>query len=226
VKKRASGQELGLHLSTPIHSSRIGRGRKLPRDSLSCVALPDVSNSVPGGSCHEPSYPEGNFEGNQLLDGSIGLSPLCRTQATQFARQNSDRLPPQFPTASSWNGIVHHLSGPMDHASTQNPVHWTSGPVFHAAVLASGRGVAFTLPWRLETIGGTCQPACSIDSLVRVTRRAEGGTGSNQALLCLSAPGTRPQSCWHSMSCHRSDSLTLHYSPSETGPKVTGQPED
>lgn len=38
----------------------------------------------------EPSYPEGNFEGNQLLGGSIGLSPLCHTQATQFARQNSD----------------------------------------------------------------------------------------------------------------------------------------
>jgi len=55
--------------------------------------------------CHlaslDPSYPEGNFEGNPLLGGSIGLSPLCRTQATQFARQNSDRLPPQFPMASS-----------------------------------------------------------------------------------------------------------------------------
>ena len=49
----------------------------------------------------EPSYPEGNFEGNQLLGGSIGLSPLCRTQATQFARQNSDCPPPQFPTAST-----------------------------------------------------------------------------------------------------------------------------
>ena len=49
----------------------------------------------------EPSYPEGNFEGNQLLGGSIGLSPLCRTQATQFARQNSDCTPPQFPTAST-----------------------------------------------------------------------------------------------------------------------------
>lgn len=48
----------------------------------------------------EPSYPEGNFRGNQLLGGSIGLSPLCRTQATRFARQNSDQLPPQFPMAS------------------------------------------------------------------------------------------------------------------------------
>lgn len=48
----------------------------------------------------EPSYPEGNFEGNQLLGGSIGLSPLYLAQATQFARQNSFWLPLQFPTAS------------------------------------------------------------------------------------------------------------------------------
>ena len=26
---------------------------------------------------HATCYPEGNFEGNQLLDGSISLSPLC-----------------------------------------------------------------------------------------------------------------------------------------------------
>ena len=83
-------------------------------------------------SAFEPSYPEWNFKGNQLLGGSIGLSPLCRTQATQFARQNSFWPPLQFPTASPWHGIVHHLSGPMDHAFTQNPVHWTLGLVSHA----------------------------------------------------------------------------------------------
>lgn len=69
---------------------------------LSCVALPDTTPKV-----HEsetttgPGYPEGNFGGNQLLDGSIGLSPLCPIQTTQFARQDSYRPPPQFPTASS-----------------------------------------------------------------------------------------------------------------------------
>jgi hypothetical protein len=156
----------------------------------------------------EPSYPEGNFEGNQLLGGSIGLSPLCRTQATQFARQNSDRPPPQFPTASSWNGIVRHLSGPMDLASTQNPVHWTSEPVSHAepglGVVAltplpgpvslslslcnkdptrtsSGR-VAFTTPFALG-FRSTSQHASSIDSLVRVSRRAESGTDTAKLKL-------------------------------------------
>ncbi len=73
--------------AVPIHSSRIGRGGKPPRGCLSCVALPDT---ITGWVSIEPSYPEGNLEGNQLLGGSIGLSPLCHTQATQFARQNSD----------------------------------------------------------------------------------------------------------------------------------------
>lgn len=58
------------------------------------------------------SYPEGNFEGNQLLDGSVSLSPLCQAVTTRFARQESCRLPPQFPMASSSPGIDHQLSGP------------------------------------------------------------------------------------------------------------------
>ncbi|CAN7092609.1 unnamed protein product [Brassica rapa subsp. narinosa] len=48
-----------------------------------------VQNSFPSSS-----YPEGNFGGNQLLDGSISLSPL-------------------YPS------IVHHLSGPDRHAHTR-----------------------------------------------------------------------------------------------------------
>ena len=83
------------------------RSRGSPESCLSCVALPDVTTTKvafrfdrDSTFALEPSYPEGNFEGNQLLGGSIGLSPLCRTQATRFARQNSDQLPPQFPMAS------------------------------------------------------------------------------------------------------------------------------
>ena len=30
------------------------------------------------------SYPEGNFGGNQLLDGSISLSPLCSDQTNDL----------------------------------------------------------------------------------------------------------------------------------------------
>jgi hypothetical protein len=194
--------------SMPIHSSRIGPGGRPPGVCLSCVALPDITTlwldpSVCVRACCsvEPSYPEGNFRGNQLLGGSIGLSPLCRTQATQFARQNSDRPPPQFPMASSWNGIVHHLSGPMDLASTQNPVRWTAGLVAPAAsssrILLRWRSVALSGYARSLPVGVSCtiraglvafttpcgfvdrtrQPAGSIDSLIRVSRRAEGGPG-------------------------------------------------
>ena len=157
----------------------------------------------------EPSYPEGNFEGNQLLDGSIGLSPLCRAQATRFARQNSDQLPPQFPMASLWNSIVHHLSGPMDLASTQNPVHWTADPVIPCRGPRPGL-IGLPSPRTEVSSEGiitvcTTPRANSIDSLVRVSRRAEGGTAeawpSSTALqhrIPSGGPATsgRPPSEW------------------------------
>lgn len=64
-----SGEERPV---SPVPSSRVDRGRQRPR-GLQSFALPD------GIACRSPagaSYPEGNFGGNQLLDGSIGLSPL------------------------------------------------------------------------------------------------------------------------------------------------------
>ncbi|THF97683.1 hypothetical protein TEA_006776 [Camellia sinensis var. sinensis] len=42
-------------------------------------ACPDGQNSRPGSS-----YPEGNFGGNQLLDGSISLSPLYPSQTNDL----------------------------------------------------------------------------------------------------------------------------------------------
>ena len=72
---------------------------------------------LPSGSC----YPEGNFGGNQLLDGSISLSPLYPKFDDRFARQNRYELPPEFPLASPYSGIVHHLSGRNRHALTRIP---------------------------------------------------------------------------------------------------------
>ncbi|CAH7689132.1 hypothetical protein PPACK8108_LOCUS24205, partial [Phakopsora pachyrhizi] len=37
----------------------------------------------------------------------------------RFARQNRYELPPEFPLASPYSGIVHHLSGPNILALTQ-----------------------------------------------------------------------------------------------------------
>ncbi|KAI3475445.1 hypothetical protein L1887_63186 [Cichorium endivia] len=64
-------------------------------------------NSHPGSS-----YPEGNFGGNQLLDGSISLSPPIPKSDERFARQYRCGPPPEFPLASPRSGIVHHLSVP------------------------------------------------------------------------------------------------------------------
>ncbi|PLB42942.1 hypothetical protein P170DRAFT_451505 [Aspergillus steynii IBT 23096] len=46
----------------------------------------------------------------------------------RFARQNRCEPPPEFPLASPYSGIVHHLSGPHIYALTQ--IHpKTSGSV-------------------------------------------------------------------------------------------------
>ena len=46
----------------------------------------------------------------------------------RFARQNRCEPPPEFPLASPYSGIVHHLSGPNSYAPTQ--IHQkTSGSV-------------------------------------------------------------------------------------------------
>jgi len=48
---------------------------------------------------HASSYPEGNFGGNQLLDGSIGLSPytqVWRTICTSVSLRASTRVSPGF----------------------------------------------------------------------------------------------------------------------------------
>ncbi|KAI3490028.1 hypothetical protein L1887_45857 [Cichorium endivia] len=46
------------------------------------------------------NYPEGNFGGNQLLDGSISLSPLYPSQTNDLHVSNRCGPPPEFPLAS------------------------------------------------------------------------------------------------------------------------------
>lgn len=54
--------------SVPIQSLTIGEGNNFPRASHHLLYLTQLRISS--------SYPEGNFGGNQLLDGSMSLSPL------------------------------------------------------------------------------------------------------------------------------------------------------
>ena len=114
------------------------------------------------------SYPEGNFGGNQLLDGSISLSPLYPNLTIDLHVRTAYEPPPEFPLASPYSGIVHHLSGPNMCAHTQTflpkdcgrrIVHRFTGSnhcYFHCA----RRFVTHVL-------------AHMLDSLVRVSRRGK-----------------------------------------------------
>ena len=56
-------------------------------------------------------YPEGNFGRNQLLDGSISLSPLFAATKIDLHVRSSADLQPRFLWPSSSPRKVHHLSG-------------------------------------------------------------------------------------------------------------------
>ncbi|KAI3475460.1 hypothetical protein L1887_63148 [Cichorium endivia] len=120
-------------------------------------------NSHPGSS-----YPEGNFGGNQLLDGSISLSPPIPKSDERFARQYRCGPPPEFPLASPRSGIVHHLSGPDRHAHTRTLLRRSRllGPSFqdgrewgaHRPVPGARRYIAETCAWLPTTIDATASP--------------------------------------------------------------------
>ncbi len=67
----------------------------------------------------------------------------------RFARQNRCEPPPEFPLASPYSGIVHHLSGPNSYALTQ--IHpKTSGSV-DGAPLRDPTSVHFHYALGLDT---------------------------------------------------------------------------
>ncbi|KAL2319201.1 hypothetical protein Fmac_028170 [Flemingia macrophylla] len=117
------GRVSALH---PLDS--VARLNKAPRrpiylkfESRRCA--PDASNHwlYPIELARSSGYPEGNFGGNQLLDGSISLSPLypyTQVDDERFARRPRCGPPPSF-LASPRSGIVHHLSGPDRYALTR-----------------------------------------------------------------------------------------------------------
>ncbi|KAI3475514.1 hypothetical protein L1887_63087 [Cichorium endivia] len=103
---------LPVHPASPVLLTKNGPLGAL--DSVARLNEASRANSHPGSS-----YPEGNFGGNQLLDGSISLSPPIPKSDERFARQYRCGPPPEFPLASPRSGIVHHLSGPDRHAHTR-----------------------------------------------------------------------------------------------------------
>lgn len=67
----------------------------------------------------DSSYPEGNFEGNQLLGGSISLSPLYAIHCKDLHVTTHCVPPTEFLLSSDCSRKVHHLSGPSSIALTQ-----------------------------------------------------------------------------------------------------------
>ncbi|KAF3438218.1 hypothetical protein FNV43_RR20979 [Rhamnella rubrinervis] len=83
-----------------LNGSRYGP-TYLKFENRSRALRPDASNHwlYPIELVCGSSYPEGNFGGNQLLDGSISLSPLYPSQTNDLHRQIAGP-PPEFPLAS------------------------------------------------------------------------------------------------------------------------------
>ncbi|WZY99924.1 hypothetical protein YC2023_072253 [Brassica napus] len=86
-------------ISNPWCGSKVFRPQDSPVETLI------YRNSFPSSS-----YPEGNFGGNQPLDGLISLSPLYPSQTNDLHVSIA---------AGLHQSIVHHLSGPDRHAHTR-----------------------------------------------------------------------------------------------------------
>ncbi|KAI1430419.1 hypothetical protein GGR50DRAFT_690447 [Xylaria sp. CBS 124048] len=79
----------------------------------------------------------------------------------RFARQNRCEPPPEFPLASPYPRIVHHLSGPNSYALTQIHPKTSGSHPCRSAVLGPHRGIlrgAITLPKELRS-PSLCPPA-------------------------------------------------------------------
>ena len=91
----------------------------------------------------------------------------------RFARQNRYEPPPEFPLASPYSSIVHHLSGPNMYAPTQ-----TKGLPEDAGRRMVRDRVQTDPPTTLTFIArtgfNTHALAHMLDSLVRVSRRGKG----------------------------------------------------
>ncbi|KAI0890780.1 hypothetical protein F4806DRAFT_489890 [Annulohypoxylon nitens] len=74
----------------------------------------------------------------------------------RFARQNRCEPPPEFPLASPYPRIVHHLSGPNSYALTQIHPKTSGSHPCRSAVLGPLKGItlgAITLPKELRSPG-------------------------------------------------------------------------
>lgn len=91
------------------------------------------------------SYPEGNFGGNQLLDHSISLSPLCAYLDIDLHVRTSSALQRPFGRLQLRTRKGRGLSGPSEIALTH---------IFPIELFQSGRWCRRPARVRLPTSGG------------------------------------------------------------------------
>jgi len=89
----------GLGFTTLVHVCSLTIGRRAVALRSPSHALLDITKLGPR-SAPGSSYPEGNFEGNQLLGGSMSLSPLYTTPTIDLHVRIAYQPPPRFPMAS------------------------------------------------------------------------------------------------------------------------------
>jgi hypothetical protein len=104
----------------------------------------------------------------------------------RFARQNRCEPPPEFPLASPYSGIVHHLSGPNSYAPTQ--IHPKTSGSFDGAPREVPASVHFHYAYGFDTQ----TLAQMLDSLFRVSRRA---AYNHYASILAEARSSVPAGC-------------------------------
>jgi len=121
-----------------------GRTPHKCRNALSRGITAQNPNVIPRG----PSYPEGNFEGNQLLGGSMSLSPLYRVQTNDL--HVSTARPTSIAVSSDFV-VTRHRSPPF--GSHRTRYHSTEVLRTSPSVSVEGeeaKGLPFRLPARTE----------------------------------------------------------------------------
>ena len=89
-----------------IYCLRIGQGQHTPESSNHCF-----TSKMP-----HSGYPEEHFRENQLIDGSISLSPLYSSMTNDLHTTTTTSL---HPLRSSFSNIVRQISGPNANVLTQ-----------------------------------------------------------------------------------------------------------
>lgn len=106
-----AADHLSIRGFRPIRSLRVGRGLCAPEATNHSLYRIELGFS-------SRSYPEGNFGGNQLLDHSISLSPLCAYLDIDLHVRTSSALQRPFGRLQLRTRKGRGLSGPSEIALT------------------------------------------------------------------------------------------------------------